>query len=354
MKRRAVAIAGAVSALMIALAPAADAASRVCRTLEARLAAASGNGAPSAEARKWRDAAARQRAELAKARSRCGGGFLGLGASDDPSCRKTVQRMQRNLAQLEAKANQLSGGGNRGNRAAILAALEENGCRGGAREELVARREQNRSIISQIFGGGLPRGTLDEDANRKTIRATLNPDDPHRVTISGVGTYRTLCVRTCDGYFFPISFSTRSEMFSRDQEMCEAACPGTDVRLYAHQVPEQESEDMVSVKGESYAALPTAWNFQQPGFVRPAACACGAPKAYTVIAGDRTVKAQPPAEPPLPMSRPDPAAIPEEPPAPVERDYASADRKVRVVGPEFLPDPAEAIDLRAPGRKLVQ
>lgn len=38
---------------------------------------------------------------------------------------------------------------------------------------------------------------------------------------------------------------------------------------------------------------------------------------------------------------------------PVERDYPK-DRTVRVVGPMFLPDPEEALDLRSPGRKLVQ
>lgn len=256
----------------------ADAASSVCRALEAKLAAASSGGGNSAEARKWQAAAEKQRAEIAKARARCGGGgFLFFGGNPEPGCKGTIKRMQANLAQLERRAQKLSGNGG-ANRARILAALDQNGCRGDTRELLAQRRDRNRDIISQIFGGGLPRGSLDDSANRKTIRTTLNANNPNSVTISGIGTYRTLCVRTCDGYFFPISFSTREEMFSRDQGACEAACPGTEVRLYVHQIPEQETEDMISVAGEPYSKLPTAWNFQQVGYKRAPSCACGAPK----------------------------------------------------------------------------
>lgn len=348
-------MAAALAALVVASTPA-DAASRTCRNLEARLAAASsGGGAVSPEARKWRDAAARQRSEIAKAKSRCGGGFSSFfgGGDADPSCKGQIARMQRNLAQLERKASQLSGG-RKESRAAILAALEQNGCRDEGRQQVAELGKKNRSIIEQLFGGS-ERRPLDENANRRTIVTTLKPRDGNSVTIDGLGTYRTMCVRTCDGYFFPMSFSTRKDMFERDQQACESACPGTEVKLYAHQVPEQESEDMVSVKGEPYSALPTAWNFQQAGFVRPAACACGAPKLYEVIAGDTTVKATMPKgdDAPMPTARPESTTetTATTPAAPVERDIASADRKVRVVGPEFLPDPEEAIDLRAPGRK---
>jgi len=353
MKRGLAGIIAIAAAVLTVAAPRADAASSVCRALEAKLAAASTGSRDTAESQKWRNAARKQRSEIAKAQSRCGGGFLLFGGGREPGCNDTIRRMQRNLDQLERRADQLSGRSGPG-RSTILAALEQNGCRGGTRELLVQKRNQNRDIISQIFGGGLPRGSLDEDANRKTIRATLNPNNPNSVTISGVGTYRTLCVRTCDGYFFPISFSTRKEMFDRDQVACEAACPGTEVKLYVHEIPEQETEDMVSVSGEPYAKLATAWNFQQVGYKRAPTCACGAPKGYTVVAGDKTVKAPPPSEIPLPNPRPDPDAVAEEPPPPAERDYAAADRKVRVVGPTFLPDPEEALDLRAPAQKAVQ
>ena len=37
-------------------------------------------------------------------------------------------------------------------------------------------------------------------------------------------TYRTLCVRLCDGYYFPVSFSTLPNHFQRDSELCASQC----------------------------------------------------------------------------------------------------------------------------------
>ena len=67
---------------------------------------------------------------------------------------------------------------------------------------------------------------------------------------SGNGTYRTLCVRTCDGYYFPISFSTTSEYFPADARSCEALCPGTEARLFYYPNPGGGPENMTSITGE--------------------------------------------------------------------------------------------------------
>jgi hypothetical protein len=85
------------------------------------------------------------------------------------------------------------------------------------------------------------------------------------------GTYRTLCVRTCDGYYFPISFSTVPSKFSADEQTCQALCPGTPVALYTHRNPGEESAAMVSLAGEPYTALPAAFRYRQQF---DAACTC--------------------------------------------------------------------------------
>ena len=54
---------------------------------------------------------------------------------------------------------------------------------------------------------------------------------------SAYGTFRTVCVRTCDGYYFPISYATTSEQFPADARTCTAMCPGADVRLYSYANP---------------------------------------------------------------------------------------------------------------------
>ena len=43
---------------------------------------------------------------------------------------------------------------------------------------------------------------------------------------SGGDTYRTVCVRLCDGFYSPLSFSTTRDKLERDAERCEASGGG--------------------------------------------------------------------------------------------------------------------------------
>ncbi|MCB1487565.1 MAG: DUF2865 domain-containing protein [Bauldia sp.] len=87
------------------------------------------------------------------------------------------------------------------------------------------------------------------------------------------GTYRTLCVRTCDGYYFPISFQATAGEFGRDEAACHAQCPTADVSLYVYRNPGEDATQMVSMAGEPYTALPTAFLYRTR-YIR--ACSCGA------------------------------------------------------------------------------
>jgi Protein of unknown function (DUF2865) len=71
------------------------------------------------------------------------------------------------------------------------------------------------------------------------------------------GTYRTLCVRICDGFYFPISYSTSRERFSIDAKQCEQRCP-TRSRLFVHRNPGEDVEDMIDLNGRLYRSLPSA------------------------------------------------------------------------------------------------
>ena len=50
------------------------------------------------------------------------------------------------------------------------------------------------------------------------------------------GSLRTVCVRLCDGYYFPISFSTSRERLAQDSKTCESRC-GSEGRLFVHRNP---------------------------------------------------------------------------------------------------------------------
>ena len=43
--------------------------------------------------------------------------------------------------------------------------------------------------------------------------------------MGGGDTYRTVCVRTCDGYYYPISFSTNASRFREDEMTCRDPAP---------------------------------------------------------------------------------------------------------------------------------
>jgi hypothetical protein len=75
------------------------------------------------------------------------------------------------------------------------------------------------------------------------------------------GTFRTVCVRLCDGYFFPISFATTPDRFAADEAICRARCR-TSARLYVYPNPGGEPEQMFDVNGQPYAALKTAFLFR--------------------------------------------------------------------------------------------
>ncbi len=91
-----------------------------------------------------------------------------------------------------------------------------------------------------------------------------------RERVRNYGTYRTVCVRLCDGSFYPISFSTTPDNFARDEAACRSSCR-TAARLYVYPNPGGEPEQMVSVSGQPYTALDTAFLFRTK---YDAACTC--------------------------------------------------------------------------------
>lgn len=74
-------------------------------------------------------------------------------------------------------------------------------------------------------------------------------------------TYRTLCVRLCDGYYFPISTSTTRDRFSQDSAACRSRC-GTAARLYVYKTRDGGTDSMVDLNGRRYASLGPAFLYR--------------------------------------------------------------------------------------------
>lgn len=162
--------------------------------------------------------------------------------------------------------------------------------------------------------------------------------------------FRTICVRTCDGYYFPVSYAASPLQFDHDADRCAEMCPAAEVDLYFHRVPDQESEDMVSVIDQTpYRDLPTAFAYRTSGRSNDPQCTCQSPvpiedAAIDQDSGRSIVIITPTQKPGKTEAEAKDAA--EDTPA---REIDPT-RRVRVVGPKFLPDQSEAIDLRAPAQ----
>jgi|SRR5581483_78629 len=88
------------------------------------------------------------------------------------------------------------------------------------------------------------------------------PDDGGRAPLGRPDTYRTLCVRLCDGYYYPISSATLSNSFSRDADACSASC-GSEARLFYYPNAGGSVETMTDLTGLAYSALPNAFLYRK-------------------------------------------------------------------------------------------
>ena len=126
---------------------------------------------------------------------------------------------------------------------------------------------ENRASISKAHSEARP-------PVKKAAAIKKTEDDEESPWISGEsrGTYRTLCVRLCDGYYWPISFATSKDKLGRDAKVCERTC-GSPARLYFHENPGQNPEDMEDARGKRYADLKVAFQYRR---TYDEACTCKA------------------------------------------------------------------------------
>lgn len=241
----------------------------ICRSLSAQLASlpSGSSGGNAAEFRKYDQAVRQQAAQVKKTqsiarRSRCTG--FGIFNSKSAQCNRvmsTLRKMEANLQQLSRKRSQAapSGANNNRIRQRIIKDMQRNRCSSKQTELRDAKASEQtkparKTIVEQVFGSKTynERGQRTDSGNNGQI-----------LSIRG-GTYRTLCVRKTDGYYFPISFSTTKDHFDRDEATCQAMCPKADVALYHHKMPSEDSEEMVSfATGKPYSSESFAFAYRK-------------------------------------------------------------------------------------------
>lgn len=305
-------LAAALAAAMVVMPESASAqTSAACPQIRARIAQLDRAPAGGADNRRFAVAAQRQRAEIANVSrayqaAGCGGFFQGAQCAGLDARRR---QMQANLAQLEAQAG---GGGvvsaqRAQQRAQLIAAYDANGCRGGG----VVTREAAAPPRPSFFGLGgstserevyreyrtpdaRPQAAYREGAEPQRpgfgnfIEHLFSRSDPRPVPGGDIAAvpedqlrpsdgderprnvgHRAVCVRLCDGAFFPMTSSPRPGASLGQEEMCQMQCPGAEVALY--RMRDDQIENAVSADGRPYTALPNALRFRQRF---DAACTC--------------------------------------------------------------------------------
>jgi hypothetical protein len=134
---------------------------------------------------------------------------------------------------------------------------------------LEQRRRQLRAAISKA---------CDEEGQHT---AALPPD-----AASARGGDRLVCVRTCDGYFFPLENKPAGS--ATTAALCKALCPNAEVAVY-HAPRDGNIEDAVSENGKPYMQLANALRYQRS---YDPACSCKKPEetwAQTLQKAERMI-----------------------------------------------------------------
>src|SRR5882757_3655415 len=335
----------------------------MCQRLEAQLATIdrgdSGDPAKDEQIRRYQDAVSRQQGELDRVTSQArrmgcdSSGFFSLFNGRSAQCgpvNNQIQQMRGNLDQITTSLERLRSGGLGGadrenQRRSVMLALAQNNC--GPQYANAARTPGG--FLDNLFGNNNPNPIPGAD---------MGP---------AAGTFRTVCVRTCDGGYFPVSFATVPARFPDDERTCKSLCPASEAALYSYRNPGEDMNQAVSINGQPYSALPNAFKFRSE--FNPS-CSCKAAgqtwsdalksvddKAAVEQQGDIIVteesarkmqqqKMQQQGKGAAPAGKkgaPAPATATGTPPAPeapppADAATAAKDKPIRSVGPTFLPN----------------
>ena len=164
-----------------------------------------------------------------------------------------AENAKRRLGDLETQRGQIMGSSGRSYTDEIVKELARNNC--GANYQ----QEASRGNPAVSGGGGIWQ---DE---------SVGGGSGGGFGSSSYATYRTVCVRLCDGYYFPISFSTLPSHFQQDADACQSKC-AAPVELYSHPNPGGAMEQAMSLKSqEPYTRLKTAFRYRKE-FVQGCSC----------------------------------------------------------------------------------
>jgi hypothetical protein len=194
----------------------------------------------------------------------CDRGRLFAGAP--PECSQLNARINQLQSQYSQLQGQAQPDGN-AERRAQLAGLIDTNCQGrgvyqtppplpvgASPRQQQPRRE--RTFFEALFGIEPSRETPLEPID--STLPELDPNAPPEEKGIRFGAGMPVCVRTCDGYFFPLSNSPGGR--ENQAEMCAALCPSAEMQVF-YMSGNGNIDSAVGRGGQSYSSLPNAGKY---------------------------------------------------------------------------------------------
>jgi hypothetical protein len=170
-----------------------------------------------------------------------------------------IENFRRNITTLRQQRDAMTNSANRRvRREDLVAELARNGC-----GENYAREYESRRRSTSFF-------SLWEDEDSSFDRGSVNAPPSGAQPNQPFASFRTMCVRMCDGFYFPISFSTLGSRFTDDESKCKTQC-AAPAELYVYRNPGEEVEQMVSITGQPYNNLKNAWRHRKQ-YIKGCSC----------------------------------------------------------------------------------
>jgi hypothetical protein len=196
--------------------------------------------------------------------------FLFFGSPPPPQCGQInarIEQMRANLSALQQGDSNLK---------QSLVGRYDSYCRD--RPTPAAARSAQRGFLEELFGAPqrqpAPRIReipLEQELDTDTPSSLEDqPTEPVYEDGRAMGGSEAVCVRECDGGFFPINYSARRDNLDDLNTLCKALCPGAEASLYTKSLY-KDIDSAVSINGDSYGDHPNAFKFQK---TRDASCSC--------------------------------------------------------------------------------
>lgn len=219
------------------------------------------------------------RVRVAMQRNECDRGFQFF-SSTPAVCsplKAQAQQLEGRLRALDNAANSSPAAQRRGQ---LLAALDRYQCNGNAGQQvqrppgvISGGPRQEPNLLERLFGAR--PSTPQQNTTSSAVVDPRFPSIPDGEVIESkpaLGGRMAVCVRTCDGYFFPINFEGINQRDDYDQ-VCKSLCPAAETRVFfksgAGDIDRAAARD-----GSPYTSQPYAMKYRES---RDATCTCKNP-----------------------------------------------------------------------------